>query len=689
MMMNNLTCESIARAVLGEPVKRIGAELLWPCPNHDDRHPSLSVNPHKNVFLCAPCNASGNAWQLAAFLGHLDPGDKPGVTAWLKERGLFDGRRTNRAPSERRRCVAEYTYHNAERDPVARKLRFEPGRDGRKKDFAWQRWESGAWIEGLAGVKTPLYRLPEIKNETFIVLVEGEKDADAGAAIGLPATTSGGVGSFREDHADALSGKHIVVVADADDPGRVHAQKVAIMLYGKVAGVKVCEIHGSKDLAEAIGKGIPRSTLRALFEETPEWKPASGAAILNSLLQFVRRFVSLTEAQVRVVALWTAHTFLFEAFDCTPYLSLSSAEKQSGKTRLLEILETLVDEPWLTGRVTPAVLTRKIDAVKPTLLLDESDTAFGGEKEYAEALRGVLNSGYRRGGRASCCVGQGANTSYKDFETFCAKAIAGIGKLPDTVADRSIPIRLKRARRGEVERFRKRDADREASEIKARLAEWCGSNLERLRAARPEIPVELSDRQADCCEPLLAIADFAGSEWPQAARHSLVELCAEAQAGDQSVGVRLLCDIRQIFDERGTDRISSADLVGALNEIETSPWSEWSHGKPLTAPKLARMLARYEIAPGTIRVESRTPKGYYRKDFEDAFARYIRPSNRNTATSPIDVDEIRHSDNAPGGRCGGSENVNSINKNAPCGDVAVPTPERGREEFSDEDEVRL
>ena len=63
-----------------------------------------------------------------------------------------------------------------------------------------------------------------------------------------------------------------------------------------------------------------------------------------------------------------------------------------------------------------------------------------GEKEYAEALRGVLNTGHRRGGKASCCVGQGANITYKDFSTFCPKAIAGIGKLPDTVADRSIPI---------------------------------------------------------------------------------------------------------------------------------------------------------------------------------------------------------------------------------------------------------
>jgi hypothetical protein len=120
-----------------------------------------------------------------------------------------------------------------------------------------------------------------------------------------------------------------------------------------------------------------------------------------------------------------------------------------------------VAEPWFTGRVTAAVLVRKVDDVKPTLLLDESDATFGGEKEYAEALRGILNTGHRRGGVASLCVGKGPEMSFKDFSTVCPKAIAGIGKLPDTVADCSIPIRLKRTASGEVpERFRLRNVAR-------------------------------------------------------------------------------------------------------------------------------------------------------------------------------------------------------------------------------------
>jgi len=159
---------------------------------------------------------------------------------------------------------------------------------------------------------------------------------------------------------------------------------------------------------------------------------AKGEAILSAVYRYIRRFVSLSESQARVVALWIVHSHVFDCADATPYLAITSAEKQSGKTRLLEVCERLVAKPWLTGRVSAAVLVRKVDGERPTLLLDESDAAFGGQKEYAETLRGILNTGHRSSGKTSCCVGQGANISYRDFSTFCPKAIAGIGKPSDT-----------------------------------------------------------------------------------------------------------------------------------------------------------------------------------------------------------------------------------------------------------------
>ena len=673
-MSLNLTCEEVARAGLGEPAKREGAELVYRCAHPErhkngDVHPSLKINPKKDVWLCAPCGAKGKAWALAAFLAGCDPGDKERVRAWLAEKGLLAVSKGKGKAGGRGPCVATYLYTDAHGNPVARKLRFEPGGNGHRKDFAWERWENGKWVSGLGNVKTPLYRIAHIVNEPFVVITEGEKDADAGAAIGLPTATPGGTGSWREDHAELLRGKRVVIIADADTPGRIHAQKVAASLYGKAASVKVCEIPDAKDLAEAIEKRTTREALLALFEQTPEWRPASGAEILNMVLAFLRRFVSMTEAQARAVALWTAHTHGIDAADATPYLSVNSPEKQSGKTRLLEVLRLLVFRPWFTGRVTAAVLTRKIDAESPTLLLDESDAAFRGDKEYAEALRGILNTGYRRGGAASCCVGQGVSISYKDFSTFCPKAIAGIGRLPDTVQDRSISVKLKRAQRGAVARFREREVAREGSEIAARVGAWCAANLETLRQARPEIPAELSDRQADTCEPLLAIADLAGGAWPETARAALLALCGEAQADDESIGVRVLQDIRGIFKEKKVDELASGELCESLAKVETSPWGEWSHGKPITPAKVARLLNPFGIVPDRMGGRDSRTRGYRLRQFADSFSRYLASESVHPSTT-------RENSGDGGGlkvstkeAVDTSENAVSPAENAACGHV--------------------
>jgi hypothetical protein len=96
-----MTCEQIARAALGEAPKRQGAELLWKCPRHNDQRPALQVNVKKDVWLCGPCGAGGNPWQLAGFLAGLTADDKPGVSAGLRERELLDGNgRGSRRPAE-------------------------------------------------------------------------------------------------------------------------------------------------------------------------------------------------------------------------------------------------------------------------------------------------------------------------------------------------------------------------------------------------------------------------------------------------------------------------------------------------------------------------------------------------------------------------------------------------------------
>jgi KaiC/GvpD/RAD55 family RecA-like ATPase len=288
--MTALTCEAVTRAALGEPFRREGAEILYRCPrperhSNGDAHPSLKINTKKNVWSCFPCNAKGTAWALAAFLARLDPGDKAEVTAWLKERGLLNGARHSSKRDADRKPVATYTYTNADGNPLARKLRFEPGRHGQKKDFAWQRWETDGWVDGLAALKIPLYRCREIQNEQTIAYVEGEKAADAGAKLGLATTTAGGVNSFRLDHAEALRGKDVVIFPDNDPPGREHAHKVAAALHGVAKSTRIAVLPGlpeKGDLYDFIESSGTRDALLERIRNTAEWKPAEEAPALQA-----------------------------------------------------------------------------------------------------------------------------------------------------------------------------------------------------------------------------------------------------------------------------------------------------------------------------------------------------------------------------------------------------------------------
>src|SRR5437763_13074444 len=128
------------------------------------------------------------------------------------------------------------------------------------------------------------------------------------------------------------------------------------------------------------------------------------AALLDAVADFIRRYLAMSEDQVVTVALWVLHTHALAASDVTPYIHITAATMRTGKTRLLEVLDLLVPRPWLTGRVTAAVLPRRIDAECPTLLLDESDATFKHASDYNETLRGVLNSGYKRSGSTTMCA---------------------------------------------------------------------------------------------------------------------------------------------------------------------------------------------------------------------------------------------------------------------------------------------
>jgi hypothetical protein len=244
-MSLNLTCEAVARAASGEPVKREGAELLYRCPHpeghkHGDSHPSLKINAKKDVWGCFVCGAKGKAWALAAFIAGCDPGDKAAVKAWLKGKGLFSdtpgSKPGNGTGKPMGKLVATYDFVDESGKLLYQEVRFEP------KDFKLRRPDGkGGWIwhlecnDGckcepkLQPVRRVLYSLPTVLKATCVLLVEGPKDCETALKLGLVATTNamGAKAPWHQEYSESLRGKRLCVIADADPTGVAHAKEVA------------------------------------------------------------------------------------------------------------------------------------------------------------------------------------------------------------------------------------------------------------------------------------------------------------------------------------------------------------------------------------------------------------------------------------------------------------------------------
>ena len=357
-----------------------------------------------------------------------------------------------------------------------------------------------------------------------------------------------------------------------------------------------------------------------ILQDPEPWpEPVDGDRLLGELAQTFRRFVILPDHGEVTTALFILHTHAIDAADISPLLGVTSPEKRCGKSLLLEISGGLVRRPLPASNISPAALFRAIEKFHPCLLIDEADAFMRDSDEF----RGLLNAGHRRS-TAIVIRTVGDEHEPKMFSTWGAKAIALIGKLPDTLADRSIPIRLRRKRRDEnVERVRHKQLGSELERIRRKAARWTQDHMETLRAADPEVPEELNDRAGDNWRPLLAIADTAGGSWPERARKAAEVLSGAVQEGDASVRALLLADLRDLFTTRKVDELPSATIVDALKEMEEKPWPEWKSGKPMTTRQLARLLSPFGVKPEQLWIDGGKTRGYRLAALEETFSRYL------------------------------------------------------------------
>jgi putative DNA primase/helicase len=245
-------------------VKANGKGYTALCPAHDDQHRSLSIARGDDGKILLHCHAGCEPETIANALG-------------LQMRDLFSQNGNTRG----REIVATYDYTDERGVLLYQCVRFEP------KDFRQRKPDgAGGWRWNLNGTRRVLYRLPELltRSDEIVFIVEGEKDADNLARLGLLATTNaGGANAWRDEYAETLRGRDVVIIPDNDDAGRQHAARVAHSLQNLAASVKILELPNlppKGDVSDWLRAGGDRDALLELAARVSDTPKADAAPYL-------------------------------------------------------------------------------------------------------------------------------------------------------------------------------------------------------------------------------------------------------------------------------------------------------------------------------------------------------------------------------------------------------------------------
>ena len=386
---------------------------------------------------------------------------------------------------------------------------------------------------------------------------------------------------------------------------------------------RLVRIERSKGLGDTKGLGRPLD----LPSPKPWPHPVNGAALLRALARYFSRHLILPAGAHHAMALWAVHCHCFDAFAWTPRLQFKAPTKNAGKSTAMALLKDVVPRALETESISQAFLYRAIELVRPTVLMDEADTFL--RDKNADDLRAMVNAGVKPGAQAGRCVGD--NLEPRMFSCHSPIALAGIGSLPGAIESRAIKVLMRRRRRNEWIRPIDEVTHALAQRLLAKAARWARDHATELRAARPEMG-NLINRAADNWRALYAVADLAGGEWPALARAAQAAITGADDDDSDSLGERLLADVREVWNGWVADNpqakqheMASADIVAKLLEMEGRPWADMPgrRGGPLTAARLARLLAPFRIRPGDVGPETHRRKGYALLSFNDAFERHL------------------------------------------------------------------
>lgn len=373
-------------------------------------------------------------------------------------------------------------------------------------------------------------------------------------------------------------------------------------------------------------KKLDSSTAPKIVDDVePYGEAVNGDELAGEIYQLINNHIACDGNIPAVVTLWIFFTWCIDVSHFAPIAWINAPEKRCGKTTLAGLMGRMSKRPLLASNMSVATFFRTVDKFTPTLIIDEADTFI----KKDEDLRGAINAGFSRD---NCyfwrCVGD--NLEPTPFNVFGAKVISGIGKLPSTIVDRSIPLTLRRAM-PEEKKQRLHELPQPVTDlVKAKLARWANDNMESVRTQTPPIPESIYNRAFDNWEILFKIATALGGNWLD--RVTLASLAiTESEPVEPSLNEQLLVDIQTLFERHKLERISSKDLLAGLTgglgedfgEHEPMIWETYNHGKPISDRQIAKRLKDFGIKSKQARFDDKNLMGYAKKDFADAFKRYL------------------------------------------------------------------
>lgn len=375
-------------------------------------------------------------------------------------------------------------------------------------------------------------------------------------------------------------------------------------------------------------------------------KAGPGTKMLAEVETFLKRYVSFQDAETSfALSLWTAATFLWPHFDAFPYMLITSETKRSGKTRLSELLSFACSNPFNATGVTPATVFHKIRDDKPVMFIDEAESL---SSDAADVMRAVMNAGYRNG---QVVPRMGKGGVVEEWPVYCPKVFILIGDTTDTLRDRAIIIKMKRAEA--PSRFLYAIAQGEGAAIRENLSAMVFEMKERIMAAyynAKGLPF-LQDRDEEIWMPLYAIAsvmcpermddfvrlsvDMATIKTLPIRKHTTLA-GAEQDAQAEEYRDRLLCDVGLVLKEAGTKAIGTAELLKALHALATGPWRKF-RGTGLDAMDMANLLKTFGVEPKLVRFQAakrgvhngKVARGYSKKDVDAA----LKSNNLHPSTT--------------------------------------------------------